>query len=171
MTAPGPRLWLVTNAHDPDALEEDAALARALGPDFRAELCPVEDAPARLALVPRALVRNAWPGRRFAALGALARAHEEGRARLYNPPRRGGYVEDKRYLRDLHAEGMDVPPTALTPGEARSLPPADRYVVKPLDGCSSAGLRWVTRPELLADDLAGALAQPALALVEEVSFF
>jgi hypothetical protein len=77
-------------------------------------------------------------------------------------------MQGKHYLLELHRAGEPVIPTVDRREDVPLLPASDRYVVKPITGADSIGLQVVT--SLDGVDLTGALVQPHVDLVYEVSF-
>jgi len=77
-------------------------------------------------------------------------------------------MRGKRYLVELTQQGWPVIPTVDRSEDLHLLPPAERYVVKPVLGSDSIGLQVVDEP---ADvELDGQLVQPHVDLAYEVSF-
>lgn len=103
----------------------------------------VWDAPADWAAFDAVIIRQTWDcaerGAEF--LSWIDRVAAD--TPVLNPPPVVAWSMDKRYLRDLAADGVPcVPTTFLEPGDAWSLPESGEYVVKPTD---SAGSRNTAR--------------------------
>ena len=92
--------------------------------------------------------------------------------RLVNPLSGRGDMQGKRYLVELSAAGEPVIPTVDRREDLARLPDAYRWVVKPVLGADSLGLRFLDGDRTVLDDvdLTDALVQPYVDLVHEVSF-
>lgn len=77
----------------------------------------------------------------------------------------------KQYLLDLFDAGYPVIPTVASGAELDRLPVAAEYVVKPLLGADSHGLRFLPPAEARGVDEPGVLVQPRIPFAYEVSFF
>lgn len=77
----------------------------------------------------------------------------------------------KRYLVDLTVDGYPVIPTVDRPADLHRLPEVAQYVVKPVAGADSIGLRVVARDELDRVGFDQLLAQPRIDFRYEVSFY
>ena len=117
------------------------------------------------------LVRNSGPVAGYAATWRdfedLARRRG---LRVYNELTGKGDARGKEHLVELHAAGFPVIPTVRGGEASDRLPRAPAYVVKPVDGADSRGLRVLAADELPEADLVGTVVQPLLDLVAEVSF-
>ena len=117
------------------------------------------------------LVRNSGPAAGYAvtwrAFEELAGRH---RLRVYNELVGKGDARGKGHLVALHEAGFPVIPTAQGPEVLGRLPAAPAYVVKPLDGADSRGLRVLGPDEVAETDLGDAVVQPMLDLTAELSF-
>jgi len=103
----------------------------------------VWDVAAEWAAFDAVIIRQTWDcaerGREFLAWVASVASDTP----ILNPPAVIAWSMDKRYLRDLAADGVPCVPTVfLEPGDSWSLPTSGEYVVKPTD---SAGSRNTAR--------------------------
>lgn len=121
------------------------------------------------------VVRNSGPvAGHTDAWEAFTRWATDHRQPTYNDLSGRGDMRGKEYLLELTGLGMPVIPTVASVDALDRLPAAASYVVKPLDGADSHGLRILTSPQLdLADptDLKDVLIQPWLPLAAEISFY
>ena len=152
--------------------DEDVALSARLRATFDVALCHPADAAALMDAFDVVVVRNSGPVIHYRA------AHEEFRARAlqagvrtFNGVHGRGDVAGKHYLLELYAAGHPVIPTAGRREDVEALPRAEQYVVKPVLGADSVGLRFVGRDELAGIDLTDQLVQPRIDLRYEVSFY
>lgn len=149
--------------------DEDAFLVARLAGRFRITTCLPADAPERMDGVDGVVVRNSGP------VTAYRAAHEAFRARVlatgvpvHNPLTGRGDMAGKGYLVALTAAGAPVIPTAGRPEDLGLLPDAPQYVVKPIDGADSNGLRIIERDALPAT-FPGMVVQPRVPFLHEVS--
>ena len=89
---------------------------------------------------------------------------------LYNPATGRGDMRGKSYLLDLFAAGLPVIPTVDRLADVNRLPGVPEYVVKPVAGADSIGLRFVPAAGLGDVDDSGVLLQPRIDFRYEVSF-
>lgn len=178
MQASRPSLLLVTDLRYPAQGrrygDEDVWLSGQLREHFDVALCHPLDATALMDRFDLVLVRNSGPViHHRAAYDAFRAAAAERGTRLVNPLSGRGDMRGKRYLVELAQEGWPVIPTVDRREDLHLLPPADRYVVKPVLGSDSIGLRVVDEPDdvELEDTVhGGQLVQPHVDLAYEVSF-
>ncbi len=156
--------------------DEDTRLAARLREHFDLALCHPLDARALMGRFDAVVVRNSGPVLHYQQeYEAFRRAALAAGVRVYNPLTGRGDMAGKQYLLDLSAAGGAVIPTAdggLGPAAVRAaLPTVDRYVVKPLLGADSVGLRIVGADELAGTPMDGCLVQPHIPFRYEVSFY
>ncbi|MFP5218896.1 MAG: hypothetical protein ACLGIG_04055 [Actinomycetes bacterium] len=168
-----PSLLLVTDLHYPAQGrrygDEDVWLSGELRQHFDVALCSPLDAAALMDAFDVVLVRNSGPVIHYRAAYDDFRAEVARRGtRLVNPLSGRGDMHGKRYLLELYAAGEPVIPTVDRREDLPLLPPADRWVVKPVLGADSVGLQVLD--SLDGVDLDGVLVQPHVDLVHEVSF-
>ncbi|MFJ5262291.1 hypothetical protein ACIQAC_17670 [Streptomyces sp. NPDC088387] len=179
MSRARPRLLYVTDlayeARGRRYCDEDIRLTARLREDFDLALCHPRDAVALMDAFDAVVVRNSGPvlGHQDAYDAFRAHALRTG-ARVYNPVTGRADMAGKGYLPELSAAGHPVIPTVDRRADLGRLPAVDRYVVKPVLGADSIGLR-VTGPEELhtLDGLTDGtvLVQPHIDFVHEVSFY
>lgn len=166
---PLPRLLLITNPRH-DSAAEDRFLAHYLAEFFDVETVAPREAPDALETAERCLIRNAWPADACVdAFKEIERLIKERNILAYNPLHRRGYLEDKTYLLKLFQEGFPVIPSVDRLDDLDKLGAPERYVLKPLDGCSSRGVRIVPKQNL--GPLTGHILQPFMDFAEEISFY
>jgi hypothetical protein len=170
---PRPSLLLVTDLLYPARGrrygDEDVWLSSRLREAFDLALCSPLDAEALMDAFDLVLVRNSGSviHHQHAYDSFRAAAAERG-TRLVNPLTARGDMQGKGYLVELSRAGEAVIPTVDRREDLARLPDAERYVVKPVRGADSIGLQVVT--SLDGVDLTGALVQPHVDFVHEVSF-
>jgi len=151
--------------------DEDIYLSSRLREGFDVAICHPLDAAALMEGFDVVMVRNSGP-----VVGYLAEYDEfrdlatRRHQPVYNQLTGKADMRGKRYLADLTASGYPVIPTV----EARDLallPDADEYVVKPVRGADSAGLRFLRGEELMGLGHDGLVVQPRIDIRYEVSFY
>ncbi len=173
MQLPRPSLLLVTDLNYPARGrrygDEDVWLSGELREWFDVALCSPFEAAALMDPFDLVLVRNSGP------VIYHQEAHEAFRTevarrgtRLVNPLTGRGDMQGKRYLVELWAAGEPVIPTVDRREDLGRLPDADQWVVKPVLGADSVGLQLLD--SLDGVELEGALVQPRIDLVHEISF-
>ncbi|WP_418959114.1 hypothetical protein [Streptomyces tritici] len=152
--------------------DEDIWLSGRLREEFDVALCHPRDAATLMGRFDAVVVRNSGPvihyREAYEEFRAAARA---GGVRVFNPLSGKGDMSGKGYLLDLFREGYPVIPTVARREDFGALPAADAYVVKPVLGADSVGLRFVNRAALDGVDPAGMLVQPRIPFAYEVSFY
>lgn len=152
--------------------DEDIYLSSRLRESFDVAVCNPRDAAALMAGFDVVVVRNSGPVVHYLGEYDEFRDLAVGSGkRVYNELSGKADMVGKQYLVELSAAGYPVIPTVDAREDLWRLPAADEYVVKPVRGADSAGLRFV-RPERL-DGLgyAGIVVQPRIRLRYEVSFY
>ncbi len=152
--------------------DEDVALSARLREHCDLALCHPGDAAALMGSFDVVVVRNSGPvlGYQDVYDDFRARARASG-VPVFTELSGKADMLGKQYLLDLAVAGFPVIPTVGRREDLSRLPPADRYVVKPLLGADSVGLEVVSPEELAARDLDGLLAQPLIDFEHEVSFY
>ncbi|MGW0469308.1 hypothetical protein ACWDX6_29265 [Streptomyces sp. NPDC003027] len=152
--------------------DEDIWLAGRLREEFDVALCHPLDAAALMDRFDAVVVRNSGPVIHYQeAYDTFRAAALASRTRMFNSLTGKGDMAGKEYLLHLSREGFPVIPTAGRREEFGRLPEADEYVVKPLLGADSVGLRFVDKARLTEVDPAGMLVQPRIPFTYEVSFY
>ena len=151
--------------------DEDVALSARLSRAVHVALVAPRDVAALMDRFDGVVVRNSGPVLHHRAdweaftQRALARGTP-----VFNPLVGRGDMQGKQYLVELTARGEPVIPTVAGRDGLERLPAAAAYVVKPVLGADSIGLRVVAPDALGALDLDGQLVQPRVDLRYEVSF-
>ncbi|HEY9371570.1 hypothetical protein [Streptomyces sp.] len=152
--------------------DEDIWLSGRLREEFDLALCHPRDAAALMGRFDAVVVRNSGPVIHYReAYEAFREAARAGGVRMFNSLSGKGDMSGKEYLLDLSREGFPVIPTVGRTEDFGLLPEADEYVVKPLLGADSVGLRFVDRAGLGDVNPAGMLVQPRIPFSYEVSFY
>ncbi|MGW6909949.1 hypothetical protein [Streptomyces sp. NPDC054940] len=179
MPSARPRLLYVTDlayqARGRRYCDEDIFLTSRLREDFDLALCHPRDALSLMDAFDGVVVRNSGPVLSYQdAYDEFRRRAVADGTRVYNPLSGRADMAGKQYLLDLTTAGYPVIPTVDRAEDLRSLPEADRYVVKPKLGADSIGLRIVPAEglrDLLAGDVRDVLVQPCVDFAYEVSFY
>lgn len=149
--------------------DEDVWLSGRLREQFDVALCSPLDAASLMGRFDVVLVRNSGPVIHYRqAYDAFVAAARGSGTRLVNPLTGRGDMRGKGYLLELTATGEPVIPTVDRHEDLHRLPPADRYVVKPVLGADSVDLQVVTSLDGVVLDCM--LVQPYVDLRYEVSF-
>lgn len=82
-----------------------------------------------------------------------------------------GDLRGKRHLLELFDSGYPVIPTVKSLSELERLGSVERYLLKPVDGCDSVGLKVLPRTELEKLDVERFVVQPFMPFEFEVSFY
>lgn len=165
------RILFVTNPYNSDP-EEDIYLAKYLSEFFEIIVADPKEACRSIKNFSYCFVRNAWPSHELEKeLNALQQLSKSYNVKLYNPVHRLGYVEDKNYLATLWADKYPVIPTITALKNIKLLEKTDMYIVKPIDGCSSWGVKELSRTELLNISLEKHIIQPKMNFKDEISFY
>ncbi|MGN6160828.1 MAG: hypothetical protein ACTHOG_03900 [Marmoricola sp.] len=152
--------------------DEDISLFSVLREQFTVSLCHPLDAAALMGDADAVVVRNTGPVIHYReAYDRFRQRVQETGTRVF--PQLTGRADQigKGYLVDLTAAGYPVIPTIIGTSDLGLLQPAARYVVKPLFGADSVGLRFLERGELEGAELSGVLVQPEVRFTYEVSFY
>ena len=152
--------------------DEDVSLTQRLREDFVVATCHPAEAAELMAGFDAVVVRNSGP------VANYRREYDEFRdralaagTRVFNQLTGRGDMAGKQHLLDLGAVGYPVIPTVGRPGDADRLPDAREYVVKPLRGADSAGVRILTRDGLAEVPDEGFVIQPRIGFRYEMSFY
>ncbi|MGW7429858.1 hypothetical protein ACWGIN_09910 [Streptomyces sp. NPDC054861] len=152
--------------------DEDIWLSGRLREEFDLALVHPLDAAALIDRFDAVVVRNSGPVLHYQeAYDHFRAAALAAGTRMFNSLTGKGDMAGKEYLLHLSREGFPVIPTAGYREEFARLPKADEYVVKPLLGADSVGLRFVDGADLADVDPAGMLVQPRIPFTYEVSFY
>ncbi|MFJ6656676.1 hypothetical protein ACIQNG_09965 [Streptomyces sp. NPDC091377] len=176
MSGARPRLLYVTDlayeARGRRYGDEDIRLTARLREDFDLALCHPRDTVALMDAFDAVVLRNSGPVLGYRSAYGTFRAHALATgARVYNQLTGRADMAGKGYLVELSAAGFPVIPTVDRARDLGRLPAADRYVVKPVLGADSIGLR-IVGPDALDGVADGTvLVQPHIDFAYEVSFY
>ncbi len=164
-------LLLITNTHNEEP-QEDLLLADYLSKFFAVTLVDITKAAEVLPSFKSCLMRNVWPSRLFVnEFNLVLKIAKEQGIKLYNPPHRNNFVEDKNYLVDLFEQKFPVIPTVSNLNNLSKLGDASSYTIKPIDGCSSEGVEKLSADQISAQDLSGFIIQPTVQFKDEISWY
>lgn len=151
---------------------EDRDLIARLEAHLAVTVCGPRDAEALMAGFDAVVVRNTGPVRgyldAYTSFRAAALARE---IPVFTELTGRADQAGKQYLLDLVDAGFPVIPTVASGAELDRLPAVDEYVVKPLLGADSHGLRFLPPADARAVDEPDMLLQPRIPFAYEVSFF
>lgn len=151
--------------------DEDVWLAGRLRQDFDVAICSPLDATALMSSFDLVLVRNSGPVIHYReAYDKFRQAAIDNDVVLVNPPTGRGDQRGKGYLLELTRAGGAVIPTVDASGPLGDLPEVPEYVIKPLLGSDSIGLRFVPAGQLAEADRTDCLVQPKVDVLHEISF-
>lgn len=171
-----PSLLLVTDLRYPAQGrrygDEDVWLSGELREHLDVAMCSPLDAAALMDGFDLVLVRNSGPVIHYREADDAFRAEVARRGtRVVNPLTGRGDMQGKGYLVELWAAGEPVIPTVDRREDLGLLPDSDAWVVKPVLGADSIGLRVVDAlGNLDLGDLDGMIVQPRIDIVHEISF-
>lgn len=152
--------------------DEDIALSASLRATFDIALCHPLDATVLMDAFDVVVVRNSGPVIHHREQDATFRAAARTRGtRVFTELTGRGDQAGKGYLLDLFEAGWPVVPTVARRDDLGRLPEVADYVVKPLLGADSVGLRFVGAGELAALADGDLLVQPRVDFAHEVSFY
>lgn len=170
-------LFLVTDPKN-GSFAEDRKLAGLLGRYFRVRVVPFSDWRTIPTGAGAVLIRNIWPHHKAADVQLyrresleMRRSFARRRIPAYNGLTGRGDVAGKEYLVGLYRRGYPVIPSTDNSRHISRLPDSRVYVVKPKDGLSAVGLRFVDREEAGSQKNDGCIIQPRINFVEESCFF
>ena len=146
---------------------EDLLLGGLLRKQYNVCTTHIEDAAKLLDVADVVLLRNTGPQSTHKAhLAALK--NRTGLA-LYNDLLGKGDIVGKRHLLELFQLGFAVIPTFVAKNEAFGK--SERFLLKPLDGADSLGVKVLSAEELHASECQNMLIQPLVDFQYEVSFY
>lgn len=152
--------------------DEDTHLSHQLRTDFDIALVHPSAATALMHRFDAVVVRNSGPTVYYQeAYDEFRREAIARGVRVFNPLTGRADMLGKKYLLDLTTASYPVIPTISHYQDLQQLPPTKRYVVKPVAGADSIGLRFLTFDELGALDWRGLVVQPEIEFLYEVSFY
>ncbi len=90
---------------------------------------------------------------------------------LFNDLLGKGDINGKQHLLDLFRSGFPVIPTFDSKKELEKFGVCERYLLKPLDGADSCGVKILSHEELRTEECQNILIQPLVQFSYEVSFY
>ena len=152
--------------------DEDIQLTQRLREDFVVATCHPAEAADLMHAFDAVVVRNSGPVANYRSQydEFRARALADG-VRVFTELTGRGDMAGKQHLLDLGAAGYPVIPTVGRPADADRLQEADVYVVKPIRGADSAGVRLLSREGLAEVPDEGFVIQPRIDFRYEMSFY
>ena len=145
---------------------EDVELSLFLRKFFKICICHINDVEKILDAVDAILLRNTGP--QATHLSQLKALRERKNLCLFNDLLGKGDINGKHHLLELFESGFPVIPTFASKEKLKRY---ERYLLKPLDGADSHGVKIVTYAELLTASCQNLLIQPLLEFQYEVSFY
>ncbi|MBI2148674.1 hypothetical protein HYU23_03260 [Candidatus Woesearchaeota archaeon] len=113
------------------------------------------------------LIRNIWPVKKYNLKRILKK-----KFKLYNDLYSGsGDIRGKDYLVDLYKLGYKVIPTTKNIKELNTLPKSEKYIIKPINGGSSLGIKILNKDDLIKENPKNYIIQPLLKIKKEISFY
>lgn len=148
---------------------EDIELSGFLRKYFKVYVCHIDDAETGLNVVDAILLRNTGPQiLHHKQLMALRKRKD---LLLFNDLLGKGDINGKYHLWDLFKSGFPVIPTFRSKDELKLVASYERYLLKPLDGADSCGIRILNHENILTDSCLNVLIQPLIDFEYEVSFY
>ncbi len=131
-------------------------------------LSHIDDAEKFLTVAHAVLIRNTGP--QALHHEQLMELRKRSGLVLFNDLLGKGDILGKYHLIELFKSGFPVIPT-FTSKESLSGSTYERYLLKPLNGADSSGLRVLSREEMSSDPCQNVLIQPLVEFQYEVSFY
>lgn len=152
--------------------DEDLFVTGQLRPYFDLVLCSPLDAESMMNGFDAVVVRNSGPVLHYQQhYESFRTAALSSGVRVFNQLSGRADMVGKQYLVDLSAAGAAVIPTVDRADDLNRLPNSSSFVVKPKLGSDSIGMRVVDGAGLALLDFGGAVVQPTIEFVHEVSFY
>lgn len=145
---------------------EDVLLSTFLRKFFRVCISPIEDADKLLPHVDGVLLRNTGPQANHSH--KLKELRQRSDLCLFNDLKGKGDILGKAHLIQLYQAGYPVIPSFASPQE---VPPAKQYLIKPLNGADSNGVKLLQAEEIQNETSQEVVFQPLLEFTYEVSFY
>lgn len=148
---------------------EDIVLSGFLRKFFKVCISNIDDAEKMLNIADVILIRNTGP--QILHHQQLAALRKRSDLRIFNDLSGKGDINGKYHLRELFKKGYPVIPTFISKDELEKFEPCERYLLKPLDGADSQGIKILTPEELLKEPCRNVIIQPLVEFEYEVSFY
>lgn len=148
---------------------EDVELSGFLRKFFKVYISHIDDIEKTVNVADAILIRNTGPQiLHYKQLMALRKRTD---LTIFNDLSGKGDINGKYHLRDLFESGFPVIPTFISKEELKKFGAYERYLLKPLDGADSCGVKILTHEELAAEPCQNILIQPLVDFQYEVSFY
>jgi hypothetical protein len=148
---------------------EDVALSVFLRRYFKVWVSHIDDVDQMLSSADAVLIRNTGPqASHREQLAALRRRKD---LRLFNNLSGKGDINGKGHLLELFQAGYPVIPSFASKQELQRFGTYERYLIKPLYGADSVGIKILSAEELAAEPCHHVVLQPLLDFLYEVSFY
>lgn len=148
---------------------EDVELSCFLRKVFKVSVSHIEDAGHLMNQVDVVLIRNTGPQISHDKQLMALRGRKD--LILFNDLAGKGDINGKHHLLELFSSGFPVIPTFIAKEGLNGLPAVERYLLKPLNGADSCGVRILSKEELQNENCHNVLIQPLLDFLHEVSFY
>jgi hypothetical protein len=148
---------------------EDVELSCYLRKYFKVCVSHIHDIENVMDLVDAILIRNTGP--QISHRDDLKRLRSRDDLVLFNDLSGKGDINGKYHLLELFRSGYPVIPTFDSNVELLTFGTYDRYLVKPLDGADSSGVKMIDRNELEKEVCPNMVLQPLVEFLYEVSFY
>ncbi len=148
---------------------EDVELSCFLRKFFKTYISHINDAEEILSQVDLVLIRNTGP--QISHQRELQRLKSRKDLLIFNDLSGKGDINGKHHLLELFRSGFPVIPTFDSKNEVEKLQTYERYLLKPLNGADSEGVKILSHAELQKDPLHNTLIQPLIDFQHEVSFY
>ncbi|MBA3239263.1 MAG: hypothetical protein H0T62_13080 [Parachlamydiaceae bacterium] len=148
---------------------EDLEMSCFLRKYFNVFISHIEDAGQLVDQVDIVLIRNTGP--QIYHPRQLMALQKRKDLVIFNDLAGKGDIKGKQHLFELYRLGFPVIPAYSSKEELHSIPPVERYLLKPLDGADSCGVKILSKQELQKVDCQNVLIQPVVDFLHEVSFY
>jgi len=148
---------------------EDVELSTLLRNHFNVCTSHINDTEKTLNIADAILIRNTGP--QLSHHEQLMTLRRRIDLSLFNDLAGKGDINGKQHLLDLFESGFPVIPTFNSKEKLKQFGSYDRYLLKPLNGSDSCGIKIMTNNELLLEPCHNVLIQPLIEFVYEVSFY
>jgi len=148
---------------------EDVGLSIFLRKFFNVCISHVNDIEKIVDAADAVLLRNTGP--QIAHQKQLTKLRNRSDLILFNDLLGKGDINGKYHLLELFRAGFPVIPTFASKNEILEFGAFERYLLKPLDGADSHGVKILNRAELLQQPCQNLLIQPLVEFQYEVSFY
>ncbi|MBS0628555.1 MAG: hypothetical protein JSS09_10170 [Verrucomicrobia bacterium] len=148
---------------------EDVELSILLRNHFNVCTSHINDTEKTLNISDAILIRNTGP--QLSHQEQLMTLRKRTDLPLFNDLSGKGDINGKQHLLDLFESGFPVIPTFNSKEKIKQFGSYDCYLLKPLNGADSHGVKILTRDKLLPEACQNVLIQPLIEFVYEVSFY